>query len=385
MEKDSIEYQPGKRPKNLVYRLLTNPPLLVLLLLIAVIVILQTWIRSEGRTIEAQKASAQAKAQPPANVVVLELKPCTIQDRINLPGVVRPWVALNMSAEVRGKIIEKKVQEGSFVSKGTVLAMIDDRDYRNAHASAVASYEAARSSHDRISQLFQDQLATRTQLDDATALMETSKAAMDNAALEMDRCAIRVNMDGVVDKLPIETGQFLNVGDPVAQILQMDRVKIEVGIPETDVDAVRRIENFQIVVDALRGETFEGRLHHLGKSADGLARSYPLEIAVDNPDNRLLPDMFARVDVVKQKVENSLSVPLFSLITVKKEQTVFLAKAGQVRQVRVQTGIQEGWRVQILDGLSAGDKVVIVGQRDMKDGAAVNVVRTVSDPEELNQ
>lgn len=385
MEKDSIEYQPGKRLKNLVHRLLTNPPLLVLLLLIAVIVILQTWIRSEGRTIEAQKASAQAKAQPPANVVVLELKPGTIQDRINLPGVVRPWVALTMSAEVRGKIIEKKVQEGSFVSKGTVLAMIDDRDYRNAHASAGASYHAAKASHDRISQLFQDQLATRTQLDDATALMETSKAAMDNAALEMNRCAIRVNMDGVVDKLPIETGQFLNVGDPVAQILQMDRVKIEVGIPETDVDAVRRIENFQIVVDALKKETFEGRLHQLGRSADGLARSYPLEIAVDNPDNRLLPDMFARVDIVKQKVENSLSVPLFSLITVKKEQTVFLADAGQVRQVRVRTGIQEGWRVQILEGLSAGDKVVIVGQRDMKDGAAVNVVRTVSDPEELNQ
>ncbi len=385
MEKDSIEHQPAERRKNIVYRLLTNPPLLVLLLLIAVIVILQTWIRSEGRTIEAQKASAQAKAQPPTNVVVLELKPGTIQDRINLPGVVHPWVTLKMSAEVRGKIIEKKVQEGSFVSKGTVIAMIDDRDYRNAHASAGASYQAARSSLDRISQLFQDQLATRSQLDDATALMETSKAAMDNAALEMDRCAIRVNMDGVVDKLPIEIGQFLNVGDPVAQILQIDRVKIEVGIPETDVDAVRRIENFQIVIDALKGEIFEGRLHYLGRSADGLARSYPLEIAVDNSDSRLLPDMFARVDVVKQKVENSLSVPLFSLITVKKEQTVFLADAGQVRQVRVQTGIQEGWRVQILDGLSAGDKVVVVGQRDMKDGAAVNVVRTVSDPEELNQ
>jgi len=385
MEKDSIEHQPAERRKNFVHRLLTNPALLVLLLLIAIILILQTWIQSEGRSIEAQKASAQAKVQPPTNVVVLELKPGTIQDRINLPGVVRPWVTLKMSAEVRGKIIAKKVQEGSFVSKGTVIAMIDDSDYRNAHASAGASYHAARSSHDRISQLFQDQLATRSQLDEATERMETSKAAMDNAALEMDRCAIRVNMDGVVDKLPIETGQFLNVGDPVAQILQIDRIKIEVGIPETDVDAVRQIERFRIVVDALKGETFEGRLHHLGRSADGLARSYPLEIAVDNPDSRLLPDMFARVDVVKQRVENSLSVPLFSLITVKKEQTVFLADAGQVRQVRVQTGIQDGWRVQIRKGLSAGDRVVVVGQRDMKDGAAVNVVRTVSDPEELSQ
>lgn len=371
--------------RQLLRRIWGNLPLLSFLLLIVIIVILHTWIRSEGKNLEAQKASARAKEQPPANVVALELTPGPIQDRINLPGVVHPWVALTLSAEVRGKVIAKQVQEGRTVKKGDLLAMIDDRDYRNAHASAGASYHAAKAAHDRIAKLFQDQLATRSQLDDALASMETSKAAMDNAALEMDRCAIRAPMGGVVDKLSIETGQFLNVGDPVARLLQMDRVKVEVGIPEADVDAVRRVETFTVTVDALKGQTFTGRLHHLGKSADSLARSYPLEIVVDNPDGRLLADMFARVEVVKQRVELALSVPLFALVPNKKEQAVYVADGGKARLTPVQTGIQEGWRVEVRDGLQPGVKVVVVGQRDLKEGAAINIVRTVNDPEELKQ
>lgn len=366
-------------------RLCTNLPLLSLIVLISLVFVLQSRIASEGKAIKAQKATAMAKEPDPINVVALEIRPGPLHDRINLPGVVRPWVALKVAAEVPGKIVAKKVAEGQNVDQGAVLALIDDSDYRNTYASASASYQAARASHDRLASLFKDELVTRAQLDDAVALMDTSKAAMDNAALNLERCTIRSAIPGVVDQMHVEIGQYLGSGDPVADVLQMDRVKIEVGIPESDVDAVRTIDHFQVTVDALKGRTFEGRRHYLAKSADTLARTYRLEIAVPNPEGTLLPDMFARAEIVKQRIDNALSVPLFALISQHKDQAVFVADGDRAYLTPVQTGIQEGWQVQIRQGLQAGAKVIVVGQRDAKDGAPVKLVRTISSPEELNQ
>ncbi|MBI5897523.1 MAG: efflux RND transporter periplasmic adaptor subunit [Desulfobacterales bacterium] len=366
-------------------RLFASLPLFSLLVMIGVIIVLQSWIHSEGKSIQAEKAAAMAKAPEPINVVALEIQPGPLNDRISLPGVVRPWVALKVVAEVPGKIVARQVAEGQNVAQGAVLALIDDRDYRNAHASASASYQAAKASHDRLSRLFKEQLATRAQLDDVVALMNTSKAAMDNAALNLERCAIRSATAGVVDRMQVEVGQYLGSGDPVADVLRMDRVKIEVGIPESDVDAVRAIEHFQVSVDALKGRVFEGRRHYLAKSADTLARTYRLEIEVANPEGTLLPDMFARAEIVKQRIEDALSVPLFALISQQKDQAVFVAEDGKARLVPVRTGIQEGWQVQIREGLAAGAKVIVVGQRDTKDGAPVNLVRTVARAEELSQ
>ena len=175
-------------------RLYANLPLAALILLVGLIVVLQSWINTEGEILKAQKAAGSGQPPDPINVVALELHPGPLQDRINLPGVVRPWVALKVVTEVPGKITAKQVAEGARVQKGSVLATIDDRDYRNALASATASYNAAKASHDRFTLLYQDQLVTRAQLDDAIALMHTSKAAMDTAGLNLERCTIRSPM-----------------------------------------------------------------------------------------------------------------------------------------------------------------------------------------------
>jgi membrane fusion protein (multidrug efflux system) len=360
-------------------------PFLSLVLLVVIILILQSWIKSEGEIIKAKKAGELNTEQAVVNVVALDVKPGLIRDRINLPGLVRPWVELKVVAEVRGRIVAKNVTEGQRINKGDILAVIDDRDYRNAVTSAKASFRAAKAAHDRIAALFQDQLATQTQMDDSLAAMETTKAALDNAFLSLERCEIRSPMAGIADKVYLENGQFMASGDLVANILQIDRVKVQVGIPESDVDAVRRVRTFNIVIDALDARTFEGSYHYLAKSTDSLARSYRLEIEVNNPSGEILPDMFTRVEIVKRSVDNSLAVPLFALVNQKETKAVFLADNGHARLVPVHTGIQEGWQVQVTDGLAPGAQVIVVGQRDVNDGDPIKIIRTVGNTEELNQ
>ena len=114
-----------------------------------------------------------------------------------------------------------------------------------------------------------------------------------------------------------------------------------------------------------------------------MARLYDLEILLDNADAQILPDMFARVEIVKSQKENALAVPLYSVITLKNEKTVYVLEGDVARARKVSTGIQEGWRIQITEGLAENDAVIVVGHRRVSDGQRVNVIRTVSRWEDL--
>jgi len=380
---DSTDACPSRR--KWLRRLSGALPGVFALLLISAIVVLAGQIKTESEALQSKRASELRKEEPRTNVVALALAPGNIKERLNLPGVVKPWIELKVVSEVQGKIISKIADEGLQVKKGDVLAVIDARDYQNALTSAQASYEAAQASHERLTSLFGDQLATQSQLDDAVARVKTTKAAMDIAALDLERCTIRAPIDGVVDHMYCENGQFMNKAEPVAKILQIDRIKVSVGIPESDVDAVRRVERFVVAVDALDGRQFEGRCRYLTKTADSMARLYNLEIAIDNSQGVILPDMFARVEIIKNEVTDGLAVPLYALLNYQTRPAVYVVEDEMAHLQPVSIGIQDGWRVQVKDGLTPGDRVVVVGQHHVDDGQAVNVTRTVHSAEELSR
>ncbi|MCP3951047.1 MAG: efflux RND transporter periplasmic adaptor subunit [Desulfobacterales bacterium] len=383
MPEQPHESEPTDERHPLLRRIWGYLPTLVVILLVGVIFLLSGRIQSEGEVIKERTANGLRTERAPANVITMEMVPTPLRERLSLPGTAKPWKGLNVVAEVSGKIIAKKVIEGTRVKKGDILALIDERDYINALASSRASYQVAQASRKRLDSLYKENVGTQSQLDDVIAKVRTSKAAMDNAALALERCALRAPFDGVVNRFHIEAGQYLAIGDPVAEILQIDRVKVEVGIPESDVDKVRRLEHFSVKIDALGGRRFPGTLHYLYKNSDNFARLYNLEIAVDNRNGEILPDMFTRVEIVKTEITNGLGVPLYTLVNRKGIDALYIVTDGVARLTPVETGIQDGWQVEIRKGLNPGDQVVVVGQRQIDDGEAVNITRTIRDIGEL--
>jgi len=360
--------------------------------IITVVLVIALVIFPLSKKISAQKADLAEKqshqmmaAKAATNVITMKMLPGMVMEKISLPGVAKPWISLRAASEVKGKIVTKMIDEGSRVQKGDILAVIDKRDYQNNYDSALASYETALTTEKRFKALSKKQFVTQSQLDDAGARVKTTRAAMDTAKLNLSRCNIRSPMEGMVDRVYIEVGDFLSVGDPVATILQIDRLKIEVGIPESDVAAVRKLKSFDMTIDALGGKTYTGQYHYLFKTADSMARLYNLEIRVDNPGHQILPGMFARVSIVKNNDPQGLSVPIYSLVTLHKKTGVFVEKAGKVEFRPVTTGFLDGWKTQIPSGLFPGENVVVVGHKIIEDGETVNVTKTILEMEELTQ
>ena len=382
-----MEVKEQKSISRIILRLIWQGfPFAVVMVVIALVIVpLFGRISAQKADLAAQQALQIKDARALTNVVTMAVQPKLVMEKISLPGVAKPWISLNVVAEVKGKIVTKGVEEGARVKKGDILGVIDKRDYQHNYNSALASYDTAKTTEKRYKALSKKQFVTQSQLDDATARVKTTKAALDLAKLNLERCTIRSPMAGVVDRVFIEYGNFLDAGDPVVSILEMDRLKVEVGIPESDVAAVRKLSSFDMSFDALGGRSMTGNYHYLYKTTDSLARLYNLEIRLDNPDYQILPDMFARVTIVKNRDPEGLAVPIYSLVTKKNETGVFVEDSGLVAFRPVTTGFQDGWKILVAEGLAPGENVVVVGHRIIDDGEKVNVTRTVSHMEELLQ
>ncbi len=371
--------QPGERMLKKVW---TFIPTLFVLAAIVMVIFLGAIIHDRMNRLAEDRARGLAVERPPTNVVLMEVSPKEIRDRLNLPGIIEPWTDLTLLAKIQGEVIAVPVSEGDRVKKGDILVRIDPADYQLAVKSAQASHRLAASNLERGRELFARGLIPRAELENIETGVETARAAMENAELMLSRCTITAPMDGVIRRLDAKIGLLLNVGDPIGRFLQIDRVKAVVGIPESDVAAVQDINEVEITVQALGNRVIIARKHLLSASPDNAARLYNLELTVDNGDGSLLPGMFIRADVVKKIAPEAISIPLYTVVTRNREKFVYVEEEGVARKKPVELGILEDWRVEVTRGLAPGDRVIIEGHRTVEDGRRINVVRTLKGFEE---
>ncbi len=374
----NTDSQPPRLSRRLFRKLWGALPVLLLIAALALLAVLGIGIRDRKEELTARQAEAMRAERPPVNVVVMELEPNALRDRLSLPGMLEPWTDLSLLAKVGGEVVSVAAQEGDFLAAGQEIGRIDPADYRIRLDSARAARKLAESDLERNRTLAARGLIPKAELDLLETRVETSRATEKDAALQLERCTITAPMAGVVRRLDIKVGSYLSVGDPLGRILRVDKLKAVVGIPESDVAAVRDLDAVSFSVEALGGGAFTGRRHFLASSPESVARLYRLELEVDNPGGALLPGMFLRAEIVKAEAGATLAVPLYAVVSRNDEQYVYVEEKGLAHKRPVELGILDGWLVQVTEGLAAGDRVIVEGHRTVENGQAVSVVQAVT-------
>ncbi len=374
--------KPRSSRAKILYFIWRSIPRLLLICMIALIVILFGTIKKQVKTIEAEKASALIKEKPLINTVVMPLKLRTIKDSINLPGTVEAWTELNLKSEAHGTLVEIMVKEGDNVKSGDLIARIETNDYQIALNRAEATYKLAVSDLKRDQSVYSKGIISQAQLETKQTNVALAGSEVANARLMLNRCYIKSPISGVITKLSAKRGLLLSVGDPVAQIVKIDRVKAVVGIPESDVPAVSLLTEVELTIKALNDMSVIGEKFFFSPVPDTAARIYRLELALDNSDRRILPGMFIRANVVKKEVQNAVAIPFYSVISRGDEQFVFVEEQGKAIKKNISIGIMERWMVEVKEGLEQGENLVVEGHRDIEDGQAIKVVHTVTESDE---
>lgn len=367
-----------------VYFIWSIMPRLVVVFMIVTIIVLFMVISKKKESIAADKAAAVNKQRPPVNSVIYPIQPIAIRDRINLPGNIEPWTSLELLARIDGFVTEILVEEGDEVEEGQILAKVDDDDYEIAMQRAQAAYNLAKADYERERKIFAKGVIPEAELDAQKTRMLTARADLDNAKLMFSRCTIKAPISGIVRRLDAEVGLLLSIADPVAQILQIEKVKGVIGIPESDISAIRDLQEIDVTIQALDNRVITGKVHFLSPAPQTTARLYTMELEIDNTSREILPGMFIRADIVKERIDNTIAIPFYSVITRNDEQFVFVEEENIAMKKAVKLGIMEDWMVQIVSGLTFEEKLIIEGHRDIENGQQVKVVKTVTNPNEYS-
>jgi membrane fusion protein (multidrug efflux system) len=358
-------------------------PWMLVALVAAFIVIMGARITEKKTNLEEAKKAALKKEVPAVRVITLTLKPRRLVDAINLPAEVEAYEEIWVKSEVPGQVMELRVKEGQIVEKGQVLLKLDDRDFRARLARIEANYSLAKLNYDRIKPLVTKKLAAPTKLDEIEAQLKDLTAQRKEAELALSRTSITAPLSSLLNEIRAKKGDYVGVADPVAQILEIDPVKVTVGVPESDVDAIFDLEQADVIIEALGKRRVKGKKIFLSRQPRTLARLFDLELKVPNPEEQILPGMFARVELVKHVYDRALAIPLYAVITEGEERFVFLEKEGRAEKRRVTLGTLIAWEVHITSGLKAGEKVIVVGHRLLDDGQTVEVIKNVDNPNEI--
>jgi membrane fusion protein (multidrug efflux system) len=358
-------------------------PWMVVALIVVFVVIMGGRIKEKKARLEEAKKAAIKKEVQPVQVITLTLKPRRLEDKINLPAQVEPFEDLSVKAEVPGQVVTVLVEEGQTVEKGQALIQLDDRDYRIRLARIETNYQLAKLDYNRTAALAKIKATSMAKLDNIEAQLKDLEAQVSEANLALSRTRITAPIGGRLNEIKAKQGNFLAVGDPVAQILQLYQVKIAVGVPESDVAAIFDLEEAEVIIEALDKRRVKGRKVFLSRQPRTLARLYNLELRVPNPDGHILPGMFARVELVKRVFNRALAIPLYAVITHSDERFVYIENDNRAEKRNIKMGMLVGWQVHVTSGLAAGERVIVVGHRFLDDGQIVEVIKNVSDPREI--
>jgi membrane fusion protein (multidrug efflux system) len=306
-------------------------------------------------------------------VEVVKLEPRSLVERVDLSGELEPWVHVSVSAELGGRVELVSFREGQHVRKGQVLARVGSDLFEADLAEAQARLEGAQAIHEKSEQLFKREHLPRQELIAATSALRAAEARVRGAELRLERSVIEAPISGVALSRELEPGEVVSPGAPITELYRVDRLKAVAGIPENDIAAFRIGGEATIEVDAFPGRVFEGRIHLIGPAAMGPSRTFPTEIAIDNPKGELRPGMIARVALVKRTLEGVIVLERDVLQDRDAGPVAVVAEGGVARVRPLTLGASEGNLVVVEKGLEPGELLIVTGQRGLIDGQAVDV------------
>jgi RND family efflux transporter MFP subunit len=304
-----------------------------------------------------------------------------IERRITLPGTVQPYQQATLYAKVAGYLKSIRVDKGDSVKAGELLADIevpelvaDLTKFKVEADVAQLAYERLRDARDKAPDLVVPQA-----VDDARGRWEVAKANVERTETLLGYARIVAPFSGTVTRRLVDPGAFIpaatsgSAAQTAAVVTLMDfgRVRVQVPVPEREASLVRAGSGASVSVEGLPGRAFEGTVTRVSFALDTETRTMLAEIELPNPRAELRPGMYASVAIVAEKRRDALLVPSGALVVDKAGSAVFTLAGATARRQPVKVGFNDGTRVEILEGLTADQPVILAGKQPLVDGQSV--------------
>jgi RND family efflux transporter MFP subunit len=324
---------------------------------------------------------------PPTLVRFTPAREHEVRRTVRLPGSVESRTNSVVASEVAGLVIAVDAQEGDRVRKDQPLVRLRPiwfelrmREAEGRLQEAQARLALAQSSLKRVRELFDDEVISQQDLDDAVSEYTAwqgrevqSHAEIAQLNLSLDRLVIRAPFDGVVVRKLTDLGQWIDVGGDVVEMIELDSLDVRIEVPERYFGELAAGVQAAVSFEALPGFELAGSVDAIIPRADPQARTFPIKIRISNSKGRIGVGMLANVDLPIGISYRALIVPKDAVVRQGPMVTVFRIDNGDtVQPLPVETGQGFGSWVVVDGALEAGDRVVTRGNERLQPGQPVN-------------
>ena len=303
-----------------------------------------------------------------------------LEDEAAAVGSLRSRQGVMLRPEVSGRIVELGFRDGQRVRKGQTLVQLDDTLQRAQLQQARAQASIARTTLQRNRELVAQNFVSQSAVDQSAATLEVAESQVALAQAQLGRMRILAPFDGVAGIRLVNVGDYVRDGADMVNIEDMGAMLVDFRLPERVLSRLRTGQDVAITLDGLPGRQFPAHIEAVDSQLDANGRSLLVRARLDNPDGALRPGMFARARIVFATREAALVVPEEALVPQGGRQFLVKVVEGpngpQGRRLEARIGLRVPGKVEILDGLRAGDAVVVAGQGPLlaRDGLDLRIV-----------
>ena len=300
----------------------------------------------------------------PVNVKLVVAQPAAILSLIHYSGSLQESSFTVVSFSVPGTVKSVHVAEGKRVTKGSLVATLDESSAKNALEIATALKLQAEDARARMEKLYLNKSISDIQWMDVESKYKQAVASEKLARKNLEDCKLYAPATGVVSGKSLEVGQNVAPGVPVFKIVDVAKIKAKAFVPEKEISDIHVGDDVQIVVGALGDKTFKGKITNKGISANVLSRTYEIEAEIANKDKSLLPGMLAEISLAKKDSISGVAIPASAILLDEHNKTfVWTVSKGRAKRCNVEVGLNDAGSDVLVQGLENGDSVIVSGMQ----------------------
>jgi membrane fusion protein (multidrug efflux system) len=334
------------------------------------------------------KKFISAMGSPPQTVSAIKAGYSEWQSKVEAIGSLRAVLGADLSLEVAGVVDTITFNSGDEVAQGKQLLKLRAGDDAARLESLQAMAELSEITYERDQKQFKMQAVSQATLDTDSANLKNAKAQVVQQQAILDKRILRAPFDGQLGVRVVDLGQYLGAGSVIVTLQALDPIFVDFFVPQQSVDQVRLGQTVTVKVDAFRDKIFTGEISALNPKVDTGSRNLQVRAVLQNPDHKLLPGMYATVDIAIGAPLNYITLPQTAISYNPYGDTVYVVDNKGTdangkpqliaRQTFVTAGATRGDQVAVLKGVGEGDMVVTAGQIKLHNGSAILINNSIT-------
>jgi membrane fusion protein (multidrug efflux system) len=349
--------------------------ILTIVLIVATLGVIAYVLTNNKKENEA-KTAVVAEKNASISVKVATVKTEEVSLDFVANGNFAPLQELSFSAEKPGRVVRVLVDEGDRVRIGQTLAIVRSEQITADLQTAQASYQNALTDYSRFENAFKTGGVTKQQLDQAKLSLVTSISRLQQAKVNIGDTNIKATINGIVNKKYVEPGSVLGAGTQLFDIVNVSKLKLKVNVNENQVAGLKVGTTLSVKASVYPDATFSGKISFIAPKSDA-SLNFPVEIEIaNNAANDLKAGMYGTAEFSANQGKQSLMVvPRNAFVGSVSSNEIFVIENGTAKLKTVTAGKILGDKVEVLNGLSEGETVIVTGQINLQDGSKVDIIK----------